>query len=117
MPGVTRVIAVRAPFAVLPLFAVSARMMRRVLVDAARARGSAKRGGHAKRVDHSTSAALLPALVEDPWPPACQRVVERAQLGTDERKATKRSNGTDAQHPYRLSSRASQARASFQSRA
>ena len=39
-------------------FAVSARMMRRVLVDAARARGSAKRGGHAERVDHSTAVNL-----------------------------------------------------------
>jgi RNA polymerase sigma factor (TIGR02999 family) len=34
-------------------FAVSAQMMRRILVDAARARGSAKRGGHVKRVTHS----------------------------------------------------------------
>src|SRR5262245_11207984 len=67
MPGVTRVIAVRAPFAVLPLFAVSARMMRRVLVDAARARGSAKRGGHAERVDHSTAVNLdqFPAAPAD----------------------------------------------------
>src|SRR6266852_2574918 len=32
-------------------FAVAARMMRRILVDAARARGSAKRGGHAARID------------------------------------------------------------------
>src|SRR5262245_31651913 len=39
-------------------FAVSARMMRRVLVDAARARGSAKRGGDAERVDHSTAVNL-----------------------------------------------------------
>lgn len=30
-------------------FAVSAQMMRRILVDAARARGSAKRGGQVKR--------------------------------------------------------------------
>ena len=34
-------------------FAVSAQMMRRILVDAARARGSAKRGGQVKRVTHS----------------------------------------------------------------
>jgi len=39
-------------------FAVSARMMRRVLVDAARARASAKRGGLAERVDHSTAVDL-----------------------------------------------------------
>ena len=32
-------------------FAVSAQMMRRILVDAARARGSAKRGGQVKRVN------------------------------------------------------------------
>jgi RNA polymerase sigma factor (TIGR02999 family) len=36
-------------------FAVSARIMRRVLVDAARAKASAKRGGHVDRVDHSTA--------------------------------------------------------------
>ena len=36
-------------------FAVSAQMMRRILVDAARARGSAKRGGQVKRVNHSTA--------------------------------------------------------------
>jgi RNA polymerase sigma-70 factor, ECF subfamily len=48
-------------------FAVSARMMRRVLVDAARARGSAKRGGHAERVDHSTAVNLdqFPAAPAD----------------------------------------------------
>ena len=34
-------------------FAVSAQIMRRILVDAARARASAKRGGLAKRVTHS----------------------------------------------------------------
>jgi len=39
-------------------FAVSAQMMRRILVDAARARGSAKRGGLAKRVAHSTAVYL-----------------------------------------------------------
>jgi len=35
-------------------FAVSAQMMRRILVDAARARASVKRGGRAERVDHPT---------------------------------------------------------------
>jgi len=39
-------------------FAVSAQMMRRILVDAARARGSAKRGGLVKRVAHSTAVNL-----------------------------------------------------------
>jgi RNA polymerase sigma factor (TIGR02999 family) len=39
-------------------FAVSAQMMRRILVDAARARASAKRGGLAKRVAHSTAVNL-----------------------------------------------------------
>jgi RNA polymerase sigma factor (TIGR02999 family) len=39
-------------------FAVSAQLMRRILVDAARARGSAKRGGLAIRVDHSTAVNL-----------------------------------------------------------
>jgi RNA polymerase sigma factor (TIGR02999 family) len=34
--------------------AVTARIMRRILVDAARARASAKRGGEMARVDHST---------------------------------------------------------------
>ena len=39
-------------------FAVSAQMMRRILVDAARARGSAKRGGHVKRFNHSSAFNL-----------------------------------------------------------
>jgi len=39
-------------------FAVSAQFMRRILVDAARARGSAKRGGLAVRADHSTAINL-----------------------------------------------------------
>jgi RNA polymerase sigma factor (TIGR02999 family) len=39
-------------------FAVSARMMRRILVDAARARTSTKRGGAWKRADHSTAINL-----------------------------------------------------------
>jgi RNA polymerase sigma factor (TIGR02999 family) len=44
-------------------FAVSARMMRRILVDSARARRSAKRGG-ADRVDYTTAINLddLPAI-------------------------------------------------------
>ncbi len=36
-------------------FAVSAQMMRRILVDAARARASGKRGGQLQRVNHSTA--------------------------------------------------------------
>jgi RNA polymerase sigma factor (TIGR02999 family) len=39
-------------------FAVSAQMMRRILVDAARAKTSAKRGGLLKRVGHSTAFNL-----------------------------------------------------------
>jgi len=39
-------------------FAVSAQLMRRILVDAARARGTAKRGGLGVRVDHSTAVNL-----------------------------------------------------------
>lgn len=39
-------------------FAVSARMMRRILVDAARIKASLKRGGAAQRVDHSTPVNL-----------------------------------------------------------
>ena len=39
-------------------FAVSAQVMRRILVDAARARGSAKRGGLVIRVDHSAAVDL-----------------------------------------------------------
>jgi RNA polymerase sigma factor (TIGR02999 family) len=48
-------------------FAVSAKMMRRVLVDAARAKASAKRGGRAERVDHSTAVNLdqFPATSAD----------------------------------------------------
>jgi RNA polymerase sigma factor (TIGR02999 family) len=34
-------------------FAVSARIMRRILVDAARARAAIKRGGHAARIEHA----------------------------------------------------------------
>jgi len=36
-------------------FAVCARTMRRILVDAARSRAALKRGGHAERVDHTTA--------------------------------------------------------------
>jgi RNA polymerase sigma factor (TIGR02999 family) len=44
-------------------FAVCARIMRRILVDAARARASTKRGGGMQRVDHSSLVDLdkLPA--------------------------------------------------------
>jgi RNA polymerase sigma factor (TIGR02999 family) len=48
-------------------FAVSARIMRRILVDAARARSSAKRGGGRQQVDQSTMMNLdaLPAAGTD----------------------------------------------------
>jgi RNA polymerase sigma factor (TIGR02999 family) len=39
-------------------FAVSARIMRRILVDAARARAATKRGGGFQQVDHSTTINL-----------------------------------------------------------
>jgi RNA polymerase sigma factor (TIGR02999 family) len=44
-------------------FAVSSTIMRRILVDAARARASTKRGGHLQRVEESTAVTLdaLPA--------------------------------------------------------
>jgi len=41
-------------------FAISAQMMRRILVDAARARGSRKRGGGAERVNFDEVAVLSP---------------------------------------------------------
>lgn len=41
-------------------FAVGARLMRRILVDYARARGYAKRGGPAKRVDFTESLRVSP---------------------------------------------------------
>jgi RNA polymerase sigma factor (TIGR02999 family) len=41
-------------------FAISAQMMRRILVDAARARGSRKRGGGAERVNVDEVAVLSP---------------------------------------------------------
>jgi RNA polymerase sigma factor (TIGR02999 family) len=51
----------------LHFLAVSARIMRRILVDAARTRASAKRGGGMARVDHSTAVdfARLPASGSD----------------------------------------------------
>jgi RNA polymerase sigma factor (TIGR02999 family) len=39
-------------------FAVCARVMRRILVDAARSRAASKRGGHADRVEHATAINL-----------------------------------------------------------
>jgi RNA polymerase sigma factor (TIGR02999 family) len=39
-------------------FAVSAQIMRRILVDAARARSAFKRGGGARRVEHSSAFDL-----------------------------------------------------------
>jgi RNA polymerase sigma factor (TIGR02999 family) len=54
-------------------FAMSARIMRRILVDAARARASVKRGGQAERVEHSTAVNLdlLPAMSSDPGAQLC----------------------------------------------
>jgi RNA polymerase sigma factor (TIGR02999 family) len=48
-------------------FAVAARMMRRILVDAARKRGTVKRGGEAVRVAHATPLDFdaLPAPFQD----------------------------------------------------
>lgn len=48
-------------------YAVSARIMRRLLVDAARARASTKRGGEMQRVDHSTAIDFdrMPAANSD----------------------------------------------------
>jgi len=48
-------------------FAVSSTIMRRILVDAARARASAKRGGHLQRVEETTALTLdsLPAAGTD----------------------------------------------------
>jgi len=39
-------------------FALAARLMRRILVDAARARAAAKRGGRATRVEHASAVDL-----------------------------------------------------------
>jgi RNA polymerase sigma factor (TIGR02999 family) len=54
-------------------FALSARIMRRILVDAARSRASLKRGGRAEKVDHATAVDLdaLPAVTSDPGPQLC----------------------------------------------
>ena len=54
-------------------FAVCARLMRRILVDAARERASLKRGGQAGRVEHSTpvNLDLLPADSSDPGAQLC----------------------------------------------
>jgi RNA polymerase sigma-70 factor (ECF subfamily) len=46
-------------------FAVGARVMRRILVDYARARRYAKRGGEAKRVDFTESLRVSPELEPD----------------------------------------------------
>ena len=48
-------------------FALSAQIMRRILVDAARKRAAAKRGGGAPRVDHSSAVDLdqLPTAESD----------------------------------------------------
>lgn len=43
-------------------FAISAQMMRRILVDAARARASEKRGGGAEKVNLDESAMVAPQL-------------------------------------------------------
>lgn len=56
-------------------FAVSAQMMRRILVSAARKRMSAKRGGQVQQIDHSTAIDL------DQMPePGCGRVAELIAL-------------------------------------
>jgi RNA polymerase sigma factor (TIGR02999 family) len=54
-------------------FAVCARIMRRILVDAARERGALKRGGQAGRVEHSAAVNfdLLPAPGPDPRSQLC----------------------------------------------
>ena len=46
-------------------FAVSSTIMRRILVDAARARASTKRGGHLQRVEGTTTLDSLPATGTD----------------------------------------------------
>src|ERR1039457_4672749 len=43
-------------------FAISAQIMRRILVDAARARGSRKRGGGVEKLDLNESIDALPEL-------------------------------------------------------
>ena len=71
-------------------FAVSARMMRRILVDAARARTSAKRGGSWKRADHSTAINLddLPGVESDHAAEVCALDDALSSLGQlDARRA------------------------------
>jgi RNA polymerase sigma factor (TIGR02999 family) len=53
-------------------FALSAQIMRRILVDAARARTASKRGG-AMRADHSSTVDLeaIPAAASEPAPMLC----------------------------------------------
>lgn len=65
-------------------FAISAQMMRRILVDAARARGSAKRGGGGQRV--SLDEAMIVARVQDPELVALDDALEQLTL-FDARKA------------------------------
>src|SRR5471032_2674700 len=63
---------------------ISARLMRRVLVDHARSRGYQKRGGDAKQVTLTAATAVVPARALDVI--ALDRALDR--LGaTDERKA------------------------------
>jgi RNA polymerase sigma factor (TIGR02999 family) len=54
-------------------FALCARIMRRILIDAARERASLKRGGQMQRVEHSTAVDfdLLPAVGSDPAAELC----------------------------------------------
>src|SRR5262249_35804094 len=54
-------------------FALCARMMRRILIDAARERKSLKRGGQMQWVEHSTAIDfdLLPAVGSDPAAELC----------------------------------------------
>lgn len=55
-------------------FAVAARVMRRVLIDAARARRASKRGGDVAHVDHSNPFDFdtVPAATSDPAAALCQ---------------------------------------------
>ena len=71
-------------------FAVAARMMRRILVDAARARVSAKRGGQVKNVSHPTAMNLdqIPDLGSQRGPELIAVDEALTQLaGFDPRKA------------------------------
>ena len=54
-------------------FALSAQVMRRILIDAARARAAAKRGGGAVRVEHSSAVDLdqIQTLDSDPASALC----------------------------------------------